>query len=81
MHNVWGMLFGRGLRCAQRRRTRNLVKEFVHGRMESPNTSLQAIEFNPSCSGQAHSNMLGTDPPAYERTEPRCTVKVSAFHL
>ena len=24
---------------------------FVHGRMESPNTSPQAVELNPSCSG------------------------------
>ena len=39
---------------------------FVHGRMESPNTSMQAILPNPSCLGQAHSNRPGTGP-GYEK--------------
>ena len=37
--------------------------------MELPNTSPQAIELNPSCSGQAHFNRPGTGPE-YENTEP-----------
>ena len=42
----------------------------MHGRMESPNTSPQTIEVNPSCSGQAHFNRPGTGP-GYKNTEPR----------
>ena len=30
--------------------------------MELPNTSLQAVELNPSCLGQAHPNRPGTGP-------------------
>ena len=41
----------------------------MHERMESPNTSPQEIEFNPSCWGQAHANRPGTGP-GYESTEP-----------
>ena len=40
-----------GLQFIQWRRSRNLIKErdpFVHGRMELPKTSPQAIELNPS---------------------------------
>ena len=51
---------------------RNLVKEqipFVHGQMESPNISLQVIDLNPSCSGQARFNRLGTGQ-GYESTKP-----------
>ena len=36
--------------------------------MESPNTSLQAVEFNSSCLGQAHSNRPGAGP-RYKNTE------------
>ena len=36
------------------------VRLFVHGQMESLNTSPQAIEINPSYSGQAHPNRPGT---------------------
>ena len=43
--------------------------------MESPNTSPQAIEFNPSCSGQAHSSRPGTGH-GYENTEPGCVFTV-----
>ena len=32
----------------------------MHGQLESPNTSFQAVELNPSCSGQAHPNRSGT---------------------
>ena len=49
---------GHAMRFVQRRHTRNSVK----GRMESPNTSSQAVELNPSCSGQAHLNRSGTGP-------------------
>ena len=38
--------------------------------MELPNTSPQAIELNPSCSGQAHFNRPDTGP-GYKNTEPR----------
>ena len=37
--------------------------------MESPNTSPQAVELNPSCSGQAHPNRSGTGP-GNKNTEP-----------
>ena len=30
--------------------------------MESPNASFEAVELNPSCSGQAHPNRPGTGP-------------------
>ena len=43
--------------------------------MESPNTSPQEIELNPSCSAQAQSNILGTGP-GYENTEPECSFAV-----
>ena len=33
---------------------------FVHGQMKLPNTTPQAIELNPTYSGQAHSNRPGT---------------------
>ena len=39
--------------------------------MESPNTSLQAIELNPSCLGQVYSNRPSTGP-GYEHTKPGC---------
>ena len=50
----------------------------MHGRMESPNTSPQAVELNPSCLGQAHSNRLGTSP-GYKKTEPGC--KLTILHV
>ena len=37
--------------------------------MKLPNTSLQVIELNPSCLGQAHSNRPGTGP-GYKNMEP-----------
>ena len=37
--------------------------------MESPNTSPQVVELNPSCSGQAHLNRPGTGP-GHKNTEP-----------
>ena len=41
----------------------------VHERMESPRTSLQAIDLNPSCLKQAHSNRPGIGH-GFENTEP-----------
>ena len=35
---------------------------FVHGLTETPNASTQAIKFDPSCSGQTHSNRPSADP-------------------
>ena len=43
--------------------------------MESLNTSPQAIELNPSCSGQAHSNRPGTGH-VYESMGPGCILIV-----
>ena len=37
--------------------------------MESPNTSSQPVELNPSCSGQACPNRPGTSP-RHKNTEP-----------
>ena len=37
--------------------------------MESPNTSFQAVELSPSCSGQSHPNRPGTGP-GHKNTEP-----------
>ena len=51
---------------------RNLI---VHERMKSPNTSLQAIDLNPSCSKQAYFNRLGVGHE-YESTEPGCILTV-----
>ena len=79
--DVWGMLLECGLWFVQRHHTCNLVKEqnpFVHGRMESPNTSLQVIELNPSCLGQAHPNRPGTGP-GYKNTELGCILAVLYF--
>ena len=51
--------------------TLNLVKQnqFVHGQMESPNTSPQVVELNPRYSGQTHANRIGTGPE-YKDMEP-----------
>ena len=35
---------------------------FVDGQVETPNASLQTIELNPRCSGQAHFKGPRTDP-------------------
>ena len=35
---------------------------YVHERVETPNDSLQAIELNPRCSGQAHPKGPRTGP-------------------
>ena len=43
--------------------------------MESPNTSPQAVELDPSGSGQAHSNRTGTGL-GYENMEPGCILTV-----
>ena len=56
----------------------NLVKEQGHicaWTNEIANTSQQAIELNPSCLGQAHSNSSGTGP-GYENTEPGCILTI-----
>ena len=34
----------------------------MHGGIETPNASTQAIEFDPNCSGQTHSNGPCADP-------------------
>ena len=34
----------------------------MHGQPKTPNASTQAIEFDPSCSGQTHSNRSCADP-------------------
>ena len=47
----------------------------MHERMESPNTSPQAIEFKPSCLGQAHPNKPGTGPGC-KNMEPGCILIV-----
>ena len=60
---LWGTLLRLGLRFVQWRCTGNPVKKrepIVHGQMESLNINLQASLLNPSCSGYAHSNRLGT---------------------
>ena len=54
---VCGLFRGAALAIWRRSET-----PFVHGRMEFPNTSPQAVELNPCCSGQAHSNRPGTGP-------------------
>ena len=45
---------------------------FVHGQMESPNTSQLAVDHNLSRFGQAHSNRSVTGP-GYESTALECT--------
>ena len=46
--------------------------------MESPNTSPQAVELKPSCSGQAHANRPGTGL-GHKSTEPGSTFTVLRF--
>ena len=41
--------------------------------MELPNTSLQAVEFNPTCLGQAHFNRPGAGP-GYKHKEHECVL-------
>ena len=64
MSDVRGTLLERNLRFVQERRTCNSVKEraytFVREQMELANTNLLAIELDPSCSGQAHSDYYST---------------------
>ena len=52
----------------------------VHGQIESHNTNLQAIDLNQSCSGQAHSNKLGTVMGMKKRSLDVIT-QYSVFHL
>ena len=76
--NVWGMLLEQGLWFVC-----NAVlpiqlwseTPFVHGIMELSNCSLQVVELNSSCSGQAHSNKPGTGY-GYESVGPGCTLTV-----
>ena len=44
---------------------------FARGQIEFTNTSLQAIDLNPSCLEQAYFNRPGTGD-GYESTEPGC---------
>ena len=48
---------------------------FVHERVKTPNASSQAIEFNPKCSGQAHSKAPRTGP-GNENMEYGCAFKI-----
>ena len=56
---------------------RNPVKErdsiVLNGQIESSNSSLQAIDLNPSCLKQAHSKRLGVGH-GYESTDPGSTL-------
>ena len=61
--------------CGKRVRPEKSTTRFVHGRMKSPNTSLQVIKINASCSALAHSNSPGTGLQ-YESTELGCTLTV-----
>ena len=58
--DVWDTLLQveRSLRFIQRRHTHNSMERDQILCMESPNTSPQANELNPSCSGQTQSNRL-----------------------
>ena len=49
--------------------------EGVHGQTKLLNTSLQAIELNPNCLRQAHSNRSGTGY-GYENMKPWCILTV-----
>ena len=69
---LWGTLLRRGLWFVRWRPTRNRLKErdpMVHGQIESHNTNLQAIDFNQSCSEQAHFTRTGIGN-RYESTKP-----------
>ena len=80
--DIWGTPLKRGLRFVQWRRTRNSVKKrdpFVHGQLELPNTSPQAIELDPSGSRQPHFNWPGTGP-GYENAEPGCMYSHNTPH-
>ena len=71
------------LQFVQRRRTCNSIKErdlICASTNRIPNTNPIAIELNPNCLGQGHSNMPGTIP-GYEITKPRCISQYPAFHL
>ena len=48
---------------------------FVHGLEETPNASLQAIELNPRCFGQAHSKGPRTGP-GNENMEYGCAFRI-----
>ena len=74
---LWATLLGRGLQFVQCRRTRLKSAKVLHcvWTMKSPNTSLQAIDLKPSCSGQAQFNRLGIGH-GYESTEPECILTV-----
>ena len=45
--------------------------------MELPKTNLHAIQLNPSCSGQAHSNRPGTGPEYENYNTPCCIYSLS----
>ena len=70
----WGTLLTCGLRFVQMHRTRDSdtkpdsICAWTNGQIESSITSWQAIEPNPSCSGQAHSNRPGTGYDIIART-------------
>ena len=68
--NIWGTRLELGLQIVQGRCRCNVMKEQDAIRMESPNTSSQGIELDPSCSKKSQSNRPGTDYE-YESTEPR----------
>ena len=78
MPDVWGTLLERNLQFIQSRRIYNSLKErdpicaWTNG---IANTSPQAIELIPSCSGQAHCNTPGSGY-GYENTEFGCILAV-----
>ena len=84
--SVWYLMYGaryqnvvcdlfRGAAIAIRQKSKT---PFVHGRMESLDTSQQAIELNASCLEQARSNRPSTGP-RHENTEPGCILTVLRF--
>ena len=76
--DVWGTSLGCSLRFVQGHCTQNFVTKatsFVDGEIKLPNTSPGEIELNPSCSGQAQFNRLGTGH-WYKCTKPRCIFTV-----
>ena len=76
--NVWGtlryMVYGLigGTTLATRRGSET---PFVHGPIETPNTSPQAIELKPRCSEQAYSKGPRSDP-GNENMEYGCAFEI-----
>ena len=76
---LWGTLLRRSLRFVHWCHTCNPVKErdpIAHGRIQSLNSSLQAIDQNQRCSKQAHSTGLVLVMGIKVRSLRRCTFTV-----